>query len=93
MIGCFIYPVINFIVIIALDLSSKKAIGRPPGSSACLAILGEPCRRRASASMITHYREVYGLDTAWKIVLYTILACTFMAMALLMFTWKMKPRA
>ncbi len=43
--------------------------------------------------MITHYKDVYDLDTAWKIVLYTTLGYTFIAMALLAFTWKMKPRA
>ena len=93
MIGCFIYPVINFIVIIALDLSSKKAIGTAAGFIGLFGYIGRTVQAKGSGMMITHYKEVYGLDTAWKIVLYSILGCSFMAMALLAFTWKMKPRA
>jgi OPA family glycerol-3-phosphate transporter-like MFS transporter len=93
MIGCFIYPVINFIVIIALDLSSKKAIGTAAGFIGLFGYIGRTVQAKGFGSMITHYKDVYDLDTAWKIVLYTTLACTFIAMALLAFTWKMKPRA
>ena len=93
MIGCFVYPVINFIVIIALDLSSKKAIGTAAGFIGLFGYIGRTVQAKGFGAMITHYQDVYGLDTAWKIVLVTILACTFAAMTLLMFTWKMKPRA
>ena len=93
MIGCFIYPVINFIVIIALDLSSKKAIGTAAGFIGLFGYIGRAVQAKGFGNMLTHYQEVYGIDTAWKIVLWTILGCTFAAMALLSFTWKMKPRA
>ena len=92
-VGCFIYPVINFIVIIALDLSSKKAIGAAAGFIGLFGYIGRTVQAKGFGAMLTHYQEVYGLDAAWKIVLCTILVCTFAAMALLAFTWKMKPRA
>ncbi|MBT7958968.1 MAG: MFS transporter, partial [Akkermansiaceae bacterium] len=93
LIGCFIYPVINFIVIIALDLSSKKAIGVAAGFIGLFGYIGRTVQAKGFGAMLTHYQEVYGIDTAWKIVLCTILVCTFAAMILLAFTWKMKPRA
>lgn len=93
LIGCFIYPVINFIVIIALDLSSKKAIGTAAGFIGLFGYLGRTVQAKGFGAMITHYEELYDLDTAWKFVLYTILACSFIALALLIFTWKKKARS
>lgn len=93
LIGCFIYPVINFIVIIALDLSSKKAIGTAAGFIGLFGYLGRTVQAKGFGSMIFHYEELYGLDTAWKFVLYSILACSIVALALLAFTWKMRPRS
>ena len=92
LIGCFIYPVINFIVIIALDLSSKKAIGTAAGFIGLFGYLGRTVQAKGFGAMITHYEKVYDLNTAWKFVLYSILACSIIALALLAFTWKMKPR-
>ena len=91
-IGCCIYPVINFIVIIALDLSSKKAIGTAAGFIGLFGYIGRTVQAKGFGAMLTHYQVVYGIETAWKIVLGTILVCSFAAMALLLFTWKMKPR-
>jgi OPA family glycerol-3-phosphate transporter-like MFS transporter len=92
-IGCFIYPVINFIVILALDMTSKKAIGTAAGFIGLFGYIGRAVQAKGFGSMLTHYQEVYDLQTAWDMVLYSILGCTFMAMVLLAFTWKMKPKA
>ena len=40
LIGFFIYPVINFIVIMALDITSKKAIGTAAGFIGMFGYLG-----------------------------------------------------
>jgi OPA family glycerol-3-phosphate transporter-like MFS transporter len=92
-IGFFIYPVINFIVIMALDLTSKKAIGTAAGFIGLFGYIGRTVQAKGFGSMLTHYQEIYGLAAAWNIVLWSIVGCTVLAIVLLAFTWKMKPRA
>jgi OPA family glycerol-3-phosphate transporter-like MFS transporter len=90
-IGFFVYPVINLIVIMALDLTSKKAIGTAAGFIGLLGYLGRFCQAKGFGWMLKHYQARYGLETAWEIVIYAILACTAVAILLLGVTWRLRP--
>ncbi|MCC6795486.1 MAG: MFS transporter [Candidatus Hydrogenedentes bacterium] len=92
-IGFFIYPVINLITIIALDLTSKKAIGTAAGFIGLLGYLGRTTHAKGFGSVLKHYKEVYDTPTAWNIVIALTLISTIIAFVLLLFTWKVKPRA
>ncbi|HAL45081.1 MAG: MFS transporter [Planctomycetes bacterium GWF2_42_9] len=92
-IGFFIYPVINLIVIIALDLTSKKAIGTAAGFIGLFGYIGRSAQGFVFGAMADHYCKLYGTLEGWKIVLWSIVACAFIAIILLAFTWKLKPKA
>jgi OPA family glycerol-3-phosphate transporter-like MFS transporter len=92
-IGFFIYPVINLITIIALDLTSKKAIGTAAGFIGLLGYLGRTTHAKGFGAMLKHYKEMYDVPTAWNYVIALTLASTVIAFVLLLFTWKIKPRA
>jgi len=92
-IGFFVYPVINFIVIMALDLTSKKAIGAAAGFIGLFGYIGRTVQAQGFGWMRDHFGALYGKQTAWDFVLYSILGCTGIAVLLLAFTWKMKPKA
>lgn len=92
-IGLFIYPVINFIVIIALDLTGKKAIGTAAGFIGLFGYLGRTAQAKCFGWMLDHYSALWGKGAAWDLVIAAILGCTFAAVVLLAFTWKLKPRA
>lgn len=92
-IGLFIYPVINFIVIIALDLTGKKAIGTAAGFIGMFGYLGRTAQAKCFGWMLDHYTATLGNEMAWNLVITAILACTLTAVVLLAFTWRLKPRA
>lgn len=92
-IGFFIYPVINLIVIIALDLTSKKAIGTAAGFIGLFGYIGRTAQAKTFGWMADHYGGLYGAETGWKVVLWTIVACAAAAILILAFTWKVKPKA
>jgi OPA family glycerol-3-phosphate transporter-like MFS transporter len=91
-VGLFIYPVINFIVIIALDQVGKKAIGAAAGFIGLFGYLGRMVQAKSFGSMLDYFSAAYSEQTAWSAVIYAILACTLIAMLLLAFTWRLKPR-
>jgi hypothetical protein len=43
--------------------------------------------------MVDHFKEIYSLDTAWQIVMYTIVACAVVAIIMLATMWRLKPKA
>lgn len=90
-VGFFVYPVINLIVILALDLTSKKAIGTAAGFIGMLGYAGRVFESQGIGSILEYYKKIYGLRTAWDIVICCILACTFIAGVLLAFTWNLRP--
>ncbi|MDX9973826.1 MAG: MFS transporter [FCB group bacterium] len=92
-IGLFIYPVINLITIMALDTTSKKAIGTAAGFIGLFGYIGRTTQAMGFGAALDHYGALYGKAVAWEIVLYSILASTFIAIVLLALTWKVKPRA
>jgi len=92
-IGLFIYPVINFVVIIALDLRGKKAIGTAAGFIGLFGYLGRTAQNKCFGWMLDHFSAVWGKEAAWDLVIAAILGCTLLALVLLAFTWRLKPRA
>lgn len=93
LIGFFIYPVINFIVIMALDITSKKAIGTAAGFIGLFGYLGRMVQAKGFGWMLDHLQAIYGIESAWAAVLYTILGCTVIATLLMAITWNLKPKA
>jgi len=93
LIGFFIYPVINFIVIMALDITSKKAIGTAAGFIGMFGYLGRMVQAKGFGWMLDHLQAIYGIESAWAAVLYTILGCTVVATLLMAITWNLKPKA
>lgn len=92
-VGMFVYPVINLIVILALDLTSKKAIGTVAGFIGLLGYIGRTVEAKGFGWMLDYFGAIYGKHTAWQIVIFGILICTLLAMILLAFTWKQGPRS
>lgn len=92
-IGCFVYPLINFIVIMALDLTSKKAIGTAAGFIGLFGYIGRTVQAKGFGKMLHYLEPLYGKQAAWDMVFYAILASSFIALVLMAFTWKMKPKA
>tara|TARA_R110002111_G_scaffold75806_1_gene120140 strand:- start:78 stop:1427 length:1350 start_codon:yes stop_codon:yes gene_type:complete len=92
-IGCFIYPVINLITIAALDLTSKKAIGCAAGFIGLFGYIGRTVQAKGFGWMVHHFKDVYSLETAWLIVMYSILGCAVITIALLAIMWRLKPKA
>lgn len=91
-IGLFIYPVINLIVIMALDITSKKAIGTAAGFIGLFGYLGRMVQAKGFGAALDHYSAVYDKGTAWEVVIVLILASTVAALVLLALTWRVKPR-
>jgi OPA family glycerol-3-phosphate transporter-like MFS transporter len=92
-VGFFIYPVINLIVIAALDIASKKAIGTAAGFIGLFGYIGRTVQAKGFGWTVDEYSKTHGTGTAWMIVLYTIILCAVIAMLLLALMWKTKPRA
>lgn len=86
-IGFFIYPVINLIVILALDLTSKKAIGTAAGFIGLFGYLGRMAQAKGFGEMLKYFKPLYGDATAWHLIIGAILASTVLAIALLAMTW------
>jgi len=92
-IGLFIYPVINLITIIALDLTSKKAIGTAAGFIGLFGYLGRTAQAKGFGNMLHYYETNVSQEAAWNAVFYAILGATFLGMLLMAITWRVKPRA
>jgi len=92
-IGFFIYPVINLIVIAALDVVSKKAIGTAAGFIGLFGYIGRTVQAKGFGWTVDHYGKIYGEEAAWDIVFYLILGSALIAGFLLSLTWNMKPKA
>lgn len=92
-IGMMIYPVINFITIMALDMTSKKAIGVAAGFIGLFGYVGKAAYSWTAGRTLDHYEPLLGKEAAWNIPLYVAMGSSIMAMILLAFTWNQKPRA
>ena len=92
-IGCFIYPVLNLITIAALDLTSKKAIGCAAGFIGMFGYIGRTVQAKGFGWMVDYFKDIYSLETAWLIVMYSILGCALIAIVLMALMWRLKPKA
>lgn len=91
-IGLFIYPVINLIVIAALDVSTKKAIGTAAGFIGLFGYIGRTVQAKGFGWMADYYTGLYGEQAAWDAVLYAILASAAISGVLLALIWNVRPR-
>ena len=92
-IGFFIYPVINLIVIIALDLTSKKAIGTAAGFIGMFGYAGRTCMSKGFGWFMDKYEPILGQAAAWRWIIAAIIASGVMSFLLLALTWRVRPRA
>ena len=61
-IGFFIYPVINLIVIAALDIVSKKAIGTAAGFIGLFGYLGKMVQAKGFGRVVDQYSATLGAE-------------------------------
>lgn len=90
-IGLCIYPVINLIVIMALDLTSKKAIGTAAGFIGLFGYIGRMAQAKGFGWIVAHYSPTHGRQAAWQLVFYIILGCTAIGLLLMACTWYVRP--
>ncbi|MBX7257750.1 MAG: MFS transporter [Candidatus Hydrogenedentes bacterium] len=91
-VGLCIYPIINLIVIMALDLTSKKAIGVAAGFIGLFGYIGRTVMAKGFGSTLKSLEVSHGHDYAWNVILCLILASTALSMLLLAVTWRLKPK-
>jgi OPA family glycerol-3-phosphate transporter-like MFS transporter len=82
-VGFFIYPPVMLLPVMGLDFTSKKAIGTAAGFIGLFGYLG----RTVQGKLLGSLAERYG----WNASFYAILASTFLGIATLSWTWKLKP--
>ncbi|MFA5292181.1 MAG: MFS transporter [Phycisphaerae bacterium] len=93
LVGFLIYPVINLIVIMALDLTNKKAIGTAAGFIGLFGYLGRTVQATGFGWMADYLGRHYGCQASWNAILWTIVGCAIVTTILLGLTWKLKPKA
>jgi hypothetical protein len=56
---------------------------------------GEPSGaiRVGNYKLVNFFKDIYSLQTAWLIVMYSIVACAVVAAVLLATMWKLRPKA
>ena len=84
-VGFFIYPPVMLLGVTGLDFTSKKAVGAAAGFIGLFGYLGRTVQGKGIGWLAEHYN--------WDSALIAILGCTFMAVVLLAFTWKLRPRS
>jgi OPA family glycerol-3-phosphate transporter-like MFS transporter len=92
-VGFFVYPVINLIVISALDIVSKKAIGTAAGFIGLFGYLGKMVQSAGSGRIVDTYEAAGDIAGGWNVVLYCILISAVIATLLLALMWRVRPRA
>jgi OPA family glycerol-3-phosphate transporter-like MFS transporter len=84
-VGFFIYPPVMLLPVMGLDFTSKKAIGTAAGFIGLFGYLG----RTVQGKLLGTLADRYG----WNVSFYAILISTFLGIAVLSLTWKLKPGA
>lgn len=92
LVGFALYPVLNLVQIMSLDLTSKKAVGTAAGFIGLFGSLGRACQAQGFGWMVQHLKPIYGEAVAWNAVFYTIIGCAIMAVLLMSLTWKVRPK-
>jgi OPA family glycerol-3-phosphate transporter-like MFS transporter len=83
-IGFFVYTPVLFSGVMALDLTSKKAVGAASGFVGFFGYVGRVLQGKGLGWLAQDY--------GWNVALYATLAATFLALALLGLTWNVRPR-
>jgi len=83
-IGFFIYPPLMLVVVAGLDFTSKKAVGAAAGFIGLWGYLG----KLAQAILLGYLAQNYG----WTPALAMIGCAVIVSIAILAFTWNLKPR-
>lgn len=91
-IGFFIYPVINLIVISALDVASKKAIGTAAGFIGLFGYVGRTVQAKGIGWAADYYEQLYDQQAAWDVVFYSIIFSGVMATLLLATMWRVSSK-
>lgn len=84
-IGLFVYPPVMLLGVAGLDFTSKKAVGTAAGFIGLFGSLGRTAESKLLGWIVTNY--------SWDLAIQTILASTFIAIALLATTWNLKPKS
>lgn len=92
-VGFFVYPPVMLLGVAALDLTSKKAVGTAAGFVGLFGYIGRTIQAKGFGWMVDYYGELYGKAASWDIIILSILGSTVIAIILLAFTWKTKPKA
>ena len=82
--GFFIYPPVMLLGVAGLDFSSKKAVGTAAGFIGLFGYIGRTIQGKGLGFLAENY--------GWNVALYSILGGCLLAIALLAFTIKLKPR-
>lgn len=92
-IGFFVYPPVMLLGVAALDLTSKKAVGAAAGFVGLFGYIGRTAQAKGFGWLCDYCSAHYGTKVGWESVLWSILACTVLAILFLSFTWRIRPRA
>jgi MFS transporter, OPA family, glycerol-3-phosphate transporter len=92
-VGFFVYPPVMLLGVSALDLTSKKAVGTAAGFVGLFGYIGRTVQAKGFGAMAHHLGARYGAAVAWSAVLWSILGSTGLAILVLAFTWRIRPRA
>jgi len=82
-IGFFVYPTVLLLVVSALDFTSKKAVGTAAGFLGLFGYLGRTAESEGIGVLAQHY--------GWTTALDAVVIATALAIALLIFTWRLSP--
>ena len=82
-IGFFVYPTVLLLVVSALDFTSKKAVGTAAGFLGLFGYLGRTAEGEGIGFLVQHY--------GWAVALHAVVVAVVIAIALLLFTWKLSP--
>jgi OPA family glycerol-3-phosphate transporter-like MFS transporter len=84
LVGFLVYVPVMFLGVMSLDLTSKKAVGTAAGFVGLFGYIGRVAQGKGLGWLAQNYD--------WNIALYAILGSTAMAVVLLAFTWKVRPK-
>lgn len=83
-IGFFVYTPVLFSGVMSLDLTTKKAVGTAAGFVGFFGYVGRVIQGKGLGWIAQHH--------GWDAGIYAVLGCTLVAIALLAFTWNVRPR-
>ncbi|MCS7316067.1 MAG: MFS transporter, partial [Bryobacterales bacterium] len=82
-IGFFVYPPVMLLGVAGLDFTSKKAVGAGAGFIGLFGYLGRTAQGKGLGWLVDRW--------GWDAALWTVFGCALVAIALLGFTWNLRP--